>query len=102
IERLQKAFREDRKGTIKKLVKAGVLRGWAENAADLVLSQKGRYGPCAIIMGGLLDNMGYEWGDVLHHARAINVETYYGMGPQWAVCDSRNMEVDADVGQLAW
>ncbi|MUG89665.1 hypothetical protein [Bombella sp. ESL0385] len=102
IERLQKAFREDRKGTIERLVQAGVRRVWAENAADLVLSQKGRYGPCAIIMGGLLDNMGYEWGDITHHVKAINDGIYYGKGLGTGVCDAENAEEAPESGALRW
>ncbi|MCT6839115.1 MAG: hypothetical protein M3036_15840 [Bifidobacteriales bacterium] len=102
IERLQRALREDRKGTIERLVQAGVRRVWAENAADLVLSQKGRYGPCAIIMGGLLDNMGYEWGDVTHHVKAINDGIYYGKGLGTGVCDAENAEEAPESGALRW
>ncbi|MCX5614149.1 hypothetical protein [Bombella saccharophila] len=99
IERLQKAFREDRKGTIKKLVKVGVRRVWAENAADLVLAQKGRYRRCAVIVGGLLDNMGYEWGDITHHVDAIN-EGYYSIGSIVGdgVCDVDNVNHDPREG----
>ncbi|MUG90112.1 hypothetical protein [Bombella sp. ESL0385] len=99
IERLLKAFREDRKGTIKKLVKVGVLRGWAREAADLVLSQKGRYWRCAVIVGGLLDNMGYEWGDITHHVDAINDDSYnIGSGMGDRICDVDNMNHDPREG----
>ncbi len=107
IERLQKAFREDRKGVIKKFVKVGVRRMWAENAADLVLAQKGRYRRCAVIMGGLLDNMGYEWGDITHHVQAIN-EGFYttggypggggGSGVGDSICDVDNMNQNPQEG----
>ncbi len=99
IERLLKAFREDRKGTIKRLKKAGVRWDHAEDAADLVLSQKGRYWRCAVIVGGLLDNMGYEWGDITHHVDAINKGFYYvGSGMGDGVCDVDNMNHDPREG----
>ncbi|MCT6856156.1 MAG: hypothetical protein M3Z59_07050 [Bombella apis] len=107
IERLLKAFREDRKGTIKRLKKVGVRWDHAEDAADLVLSQKGRYWRCAVIVGGLLDNMGYEWGDITHHVDAIN-KGYYtiggypngggGSGVGDGVCDVDNMNHDPREG----
>ncbi|MCX5614150.1 hypothetical protein [Bombella saccharophila] len=107
IERLLKAFREDRKGTIKRLKKVGVRWDHAEDAADLVLAQKGRYWRCAVIVGGLLDNMGYEWGDITHHVDAIN-KGYYtiggypngggGSGVGDGVCDVDNMNQNPQEG----